>query len=167
MSVMTHTETIFKKYLENHDMPHIFVDQSVDSHCRSTGNQIKRPDFLVAIRNIGMIAVDVKERRPSAKGDYIADSAEMEKYDNFQKQFMIPVWFCFISPVEHYHTWCWIPLSDVMRSPVRVSGNEKKPFYCVSPHDTIPIHPEYDALTRLVEPRKKHPALSFATCVFR
>lgn len=164
MRVLTPSETKFKHWLEANKYPHLFIDQTTETHGSCTQDQFKRPDFLIALPNLGTIGVDVKDRRPHEKGDYIIDCGrEAEKYHNFQRLFMIPAWYCFLPTMgeDYRRIWSFVSLNEVLVSPVRFSSNQNSPFYCVNPRITIGISPDHDSLMRLLEPYKKQIALPF------
>jgi len=56
-------EKKFQEWLDEKKYPYIFIDQSKDTFPTLFRNiETKRPDFLLVLQQIGMIAVDVKER---------------------------------------------------------------------------------------------------------
>lgn len=164
MRILTTSETVFKHWLEANKYPHLFIDQTTETHGSCTDDCFKRPDFLVSLPNLGTIAVDVKDWRIHQKGAFILDlEKETDRLSNFQRLFMIPAWYCFLptSGAEYQRTWSFVALNDVMLSPIRFSSNHKKPFHCLDPKNTISICPDRDSLVRLLEPQKKQTELPF------
>jgi hypothetical protein len=70
---MNKAEEHFKKWLDDRDYSYFFVDQTPDTFARFFKGVTKRPDFIVVINRVGLIAVDVKDKVPHEKGDYILD----------------------------------------------------------------------------------------------
>ncbi|HAK87602.1 MAG: hypothetical protein A2X55_08765 [Nitrospirae bacterium GWB2_47_37] len=59
-------ETKFKEWLDEKALPHIFFEQSPETFASFfRGEKLKRPDFLIALKQIGLIAVDVKDKKLS------------------------------------------------------------------------------------------------------
>lgn len=61
---------------------------------------IKRPDFLVGLLSIGMVAVDVKGR-DLVDGHAIIETDEYDGFHFFQRYFGIPVWYVWYPDTEH------------------------------------------------------------------
>lgn len=164
MRILTPTEVTFKQFLEANHYPHLYVSQATETYGSCTKDYFKRPDFLVSLPSLGLIAVDVKDRRPHSKGDFILDcEREADRFLNFQRLFMLPGWYCFMSSsqTEHRQVWSFISLDEVLMSPIRFSHNQKKPFYSVSPRKTISIDPQRDSLMPLLEQKIKQAPLPF------
>ncbi|MDW3191897.1 MAG: hypothetical protein R8G66_06020 [Cytophagales bacterium] len=70
-------------------------------------NVAKRPDFLVLIDSIGMIAVDVKNYKLSKDKCYTLKlETEVLPALNFERLFRIPVWYAYYD--EKDENWYWI-----------------------------------------------------------
>ena len=63
MSLANDSEQKFKEWLEYKKYSYIYFDQGQDTFSSLFVNNVKRPDFLVLIDSIGLIAVDVKSRK--------------------------------------------------------------------------------------------------------
>ena len=107
---MTESEKAFKKWLDDRNYPYMYIEQSKETFSAFFRGISKRPDFLLIVKNFGIIAVDVKERRKSFTVD---EKDEIEKYVEFERITRIPVWFVFCREKD-YENWYWIPLSKVL-----------------------------------------------------
>ncbi|WP_457569357.1 hypothetical protein [Desulfurobacterium sp.] len=155
MPAMTRSEEEFMKWLDTKEYPYLYIEQSTDTFSSFFKGLSKRPDFLVIVRNFGIVAVDVKERRINpALGytDFILDEEEeVKKYIEFERVTRLPVWFVFCKPEERYQTWYWIPLSRVLECPVKKNNNEEE-FRAINVSDCIIVQTNRgDGLSRLME----------------
>ena len=151
---MNTAEEQFKKWLDDKDYSYFLVDQTPETFARFFKGVTKRPDFIVVINRVGLIAVDVKDKTPHEKGDYILDeSHEIDKYLYFERLTRIPVWFAFSSDRDQYNNWMWIPLSKVMECPLRTTTAEygNRPFRAIPPSDCIVIQAKRDGIARIIE----------------
>lgn len=146
-------EKKFREWLDLETIPYLFIEQSPETLTKYfKGNGIKRPDFLVILKNIGTIAVDVKRREP--KPSYIlGEEDEINKYLNFERITRIPVWLVFGHPSNgKYKSWHWISLSKVLEyekyPPIKEGmGNYRK----IPPDDTLQIMAGRDTISRIVD----------------
>lgn len=151
---MNTAEKQFKQWLDDRDYSYFVVDQTPETFARFFKGITKRPDFIVVINRVGLIAVDVKDKAPHKKGDYILDeSDEIEKYLHFERLTRIPVWFAFSSAKDHYNNWMWIPLSKVLECPLRTPSAKSwnRPFRAIPPADCIVIQAKKDGIARIIE----------------
>lgn len=97
-------------------MGYMVVDQTpftVPSHA----NEIKRPDFLVGILSVGLVAIDVKGRSP-VDGAIIIERAEFEGFTYFERYFGAPVWYvCY--PERTSDRCLLFRNADLMRLPLK------------------------------------------------
>ena len=77
--VSNNSEQRFKEWLENKGYAYLYIDQSLDCFSSLFKGVTKRPDFLVVINSIGIIAVDVKERIIYEKYEsFVIDEEEIQ-----------------------------------------------------------------------------------------
>jgi hypothetical protein len=60
---------------------------------------IKRPDFIVAVDGLSIVAVDAKAKSLS-DGCFVLDASEHRRLDGFEAVFGIPVWYACFPPEE-------------------------------------------------------------------
>lgn len=104
-------ERTFRRWLDTSEVPHIYVEQSVESVPLSLRGKLKRPDFLVGVPGVGTIAFDVKAKTVY-DGQLIFDVQEVQKLRNFARLFHLTVYFACLDPsdVELSH---WVRLDQL------------------------------------------------------
>ena len=114
-------EERFRAWLDRSGLPHLYVEQSpftVPAHLRG---EIKRPDYLVGIPRVGMVAFDVKAK-VLYRGRLVFDVAEVRKLRAFSRLFHLTVFFACLDP-EGGPEGRWIRLDQLDDVPaVRLNG---------------------------------------------
>lgn len=147
---MNNNEAKFKDWLDKRNYSYLYIDQSTQTFAEFFRNLTKRPDFLVVVNNVGMLAVDTKERDPQP--NYIIDETdEIEKYLEFERRVRLPVWFVFGSSKDNYNTWHWISLSKVLECPLKTSSKSGEAFRVIPPSECIVIQHNKDSISRIIE----------------
>jgi hypothetical protein len=144
-------EKRFQDWLDYKGYPYLFVDQAPETFSTLFSNTSKRPDFLILIDSIGMIAVDVKTKPLSREySDYTLDhDKEVDKLLSFERSFRIPVWIAFSHTAVAFRTWHWISVTDVWKkSARRTNRKDKREFHVVGLADCRAIDWE-DGLGKL------------------
>ena len=123
------TNKNFRGWLNKHEIPYLYIDQEINTFSVALKKHtIRRPDFIIFIRNIGWFMVDVEYKRPAVKyAQFQIDLEETHKYIQFQENYNIHIWYVFGSELDHFHTWYWIPVSKVTES-----TTYKKQYFGVS-----------------------------------
>lgn len=84
-------EAAFKRWLDRSSMGYMVVDQTPFTVPPAAGH-IKRPDYLVGILSVGLIAIDVKGR--SLVDDHLLiDLDEFQGFVGFERYFGTSVWY--------------------------------------------------------------------------
>ena len=78
-------------------MPHLYVEQSPLTVPAPLRGQIKRPDYLVAIPHVGMIAFDVKCKSVYQRR-FLFDVDEVQKCQVFSRLFRMTLLFACLDP---------------------------------------------------------------------
>ena len=95
------------EWLDTAGLGYLYVAQSPERFAGLFGDEVKRPDFLVLIDSLGLIAVDVKNYT-AKNGEYtLKFEKEVKKVIAFERIFRIPVWYAYLSKAEN-QTWHWI-----------------------------------------------------------
>jgi len=148
-NVQTVAEKKFKEWLDKKGYPYLYIEQSKETFPEFFKGLSKRPDFLVIVKNFGIIAVDIKERK-----DYnftLDEAEEVEKYIEFERLTRLPVWFVFCTR-DNYETWYWIPLSQVLSCEQKENSSSGAKFRVIKPNECIIIQlNKNDGLSRLIE----------------
>ncbi len=101
-------EDAFNSWLNNNGLSFLYVDQSVDTFSTLFKNNVKRPDFLLMLESIGMLAVDVKNYTQS-QGTYTLNmEQEFLRSLSFERLFRIPLWYAYKSEKNGETIWLWI-----------------------------------------------------------
>lgn len=150
---MNLAEEHFKKWLDEKRYCYLFINQEPETFPEFFRGLSKRPDFLIVINGLGLIAVDVKERLPHPNGgDFILDEEdEIEKYLEFERITRLPVWFVFGNPQDRFDVWRWIPLSKVFQCRLQESSKTGESFRAIPPSECIAIQRKRDGISRIIE----------------
>lgn len=92
-------EAAFRKWLDRTRLGYMIVDQTPFS-VPIGPEYLKRPDYLIGIMSIGMIAVDVKGR-DLVDGCGIIEVSEYEGFSLFERYFGTPVWYVWYPHTSH------------------------------------------------------------------
>lgn len=117
MSVANEAELKFKEWLDSKDYPYLYIEQSTDTFATFFRNtDVKRPDFLILVKGLGLIAVDVKSRelRQEHETFILDEERDISKLIAFERVFRIPVWLAISNEAFAYRTWFWITLSEIV-----------------------------------------------------
>lgn len=85
-------ETDFRAWLDASTLPHLYVEQSPVTVPEPLRGKIKRPDYLVGIPGVGLVAFDVKAKTVY-DGCLIFDLDEIRKLRTFARLFHLTVYF--------------------------------------------------------------------------
>jgi len=109
-------EEEFRRWLDRHNIPYWYIQQDLSTFSPALRELfIKRPDFMILVKNFGFILVDVKNKEPSRKhGTIFIDRDEVLKYSTLQRNFNLQVWYAISNELVHFKTWYWIPVSRVL-----------------------------------------------------
>jgi len=132
-------EDRFRAWLDRCRLPHIYVEQSPMTFPEHLKGEIKRPDFLVGIPTIGMMAVDVKAKT-IFRNSILIDAHEHRTLAAFETFFNVTVWFACFPPSEP-HT-CYLFRNANLATLHEVTANGKAAI-------AVPIR-----LTKLVDERR-------------
>ncbi len=102
-------EDALNLWLQTQNLPYLYVAQSTGDFASLFTGVVKRPDFLVLLDSIGLIAVDVKNYAPRHGGKVftLGYEKELKKVLAFERLFRIPVWYAYMGDKEGPQ-WYWI-----------------------------------------------------------
>ncbi|MFX1502135.1 MAG: hypothetical protein ACFFDH_14320 [Promethearchaeota archaeon] len=129
------SEQLFQQWLESRKYGYVFIEQSIDTFATFFRGITKRPDYFIVLPSIGVIAVDVKERKYYKDyQNFTINETEVRKLTSFERTFKIPVWIAISNENIGFTTWYWISLDKIVEnSPIRINSFSKEEFR------TIPI----------------------------
>lgn len=142
-------EQTFRAWLDSAVLPHLYVEQSPLTVPTPLRGQIKRPDYLVGIPGVGLVAFDVKAKTVYPEG-LIFDLAEIQKLRTFARLFHLTVYFACLDP-EGGPQGYWVRLDQLNSVPVTLHSG--KCTLQLPPSDALPVslrEPFYTAFVRAV-----------------
>ena len=133
-------ELAFQEWLDTNNFAYIYVNQDKETFSHLFHGNVKRPDFLVLIDSIGLIAVDVKNTKYFNGNAYtLPIESELKRTLTFERLFRIPVWYAF-SDNQSFDKWYWInSLKVVEVGREYVNRSTKKTFYAILLSEFIEI----------------------------
>ncbi len=142
----------FKEWLEKHRIPYLYIKQDIDAFSSVFKEELKRPDFIILLPNLGFILVDVKYKKSSEReGTFPLDMYETRKFSSLQRKFNMPTWYVISNRALNYKTWFWIPISKVFEEGKyrrSISSKSRNPFFAVPIKEFIQLSDD-DSLGRL------------------
>lgn len=133
-------ERDFQLWLDASSLPHIYVEQSPMTVPSSLRGRIKRPDYLVAIPHVGMVAFDVK-CKSAYQGRFLFDLDEVQRLRTFSRLFRLTVFFACLSPEGSDQSY-WVRL-DKLDSAAAFKQNGKL-VLSIALGDTHPVSMQTD-----------------------
>jgi Holliday junction resolvase len=142
-------ERTFQAWLDEAAVAYMYVEQSPLTVPDPLRGQIKRPDYLVGIPGVGLVAFDVKAKTIYDEA-IIFDVAEVKKLRTFARMFHLTVYFACLDPEGSPHGY-WVPLDQLDELPaMRLNGT----FALWLPvYEALPVsldEPFYEAFFRAV-----------------
>lgn len=97
-------------WLQANGLSYLFVRQDQETFTPLFKGGVKRPDFLVLLDSIGLIAVDAKNHSLWDGNHYtLSLESELRKVITFERLFRIPVWYAYRhEETEGKVVWYWI-----------------------------------------------------------
>lgn len=98
-------EIDFLNWLDENKFSYLYINQDIESFPKLFQDHVKRPDFLLLIDSIGLIAIDIKNYN-MYKNKYLGlpYESELKKTLAFERLFRLPVWYVYKNNDE----WLWI-----------------------------------------------------------
>lgn len=112
-------EDALNEWLKSTGISYLYVDQKIETFATLFSDALKRPDFLVLLESIGMIAVDAKNYK-SSSSEFMINHGDIQKGLAFEQVFRIPVWFAYYDR-ENPERWYWIRLLKA----IEVHGDQR------------------------------------------
>lgn len=102
-------EIALNEWFKSIGISYLYINQSPDSFANLFKGNLKRPDFLVLLESVGIIAVDAKNYKPF-NGEYsLPLETELKRVLTFERLFRIPVWYAYLGKKDNSSSvWYWI-----------------------------------------------------------
>lgn len=101
-------EDAMNDWLGANNLSYLYVNQSPDTFAPLFKGYVKRPDFLVLLESVGLIAVDVKHYTSRGNTLTLKLEEEVRRVLAFERIFRIPVWYAYYFPNNGRTLWRWI-----------------------------------------------------------
>lgn len=132
-------EQLLNDWFIEENIPHLWINQTKESTPNLFPDGTKRPDFLILLQSIGMMAVDSKYKLSC---DLTVDYAEIGKAMMFERLFRMPFWFVFPNGQRE---WFWISgLKVVEVGELLQNSGDQSLFYKVHPRHFVRISTHFD-----------------------
>ncbi|MFO3706528.1 hypothetical protein ACI6Q5_16485 [Xanthomonas codiaei] len=105
-------EDAMNAWLKLHGFSYVAICQALDTFAPLFGNAVKRPDFLLLLESIGLIAIDVKNYVQFKHANQCYYSLpyenELKRAVAFERLFRIPVWYAYFNREDAGQSFYWI-----------------------------------------------------------
>lgn len=101
-------EQALNKWLNDNGISYLYIDQKSETFSPLFGKALKRPDFLILLESIGLIAVDAKNYQLSGGVYTLNMENEFQKALTFERVFRIPIWYAYLGYEDDQEVWYWI-----------------------------------------------------------
>lgn len=95
-------------WLRREGFSYLYIDQKVDYFAPLFRGNLKRPDFLVLLESIGLIAVDAKNYTSKNGTLTLKLEKEVRRVMTFERIFRLPVWYAYLGKENDKEVWFWI-----------------------------------------------------------
>lgn len=130
-------EEAFLEWLDHNGFSYLYINQDSHSFPQLFKNHVKRPDFLVLIDSIGLIAVDVKNyKKHQEKYCPLPYESELKKTLSFERIFRIPVWYAYL---DEESSWLWISALKAVEVGKLIVQKDKDDFLSIKIEDFTKI----------------------------
>ena len=102
-----HGERKLRDWFQTHRLGFVHVNQRPAFFATLFRDAVKRPDFLVLLDSVGMLAVDAKNKEVWNGKEYtLTLDKELKRVIAFERMFRIPVWYAYCA--QDGACWYWI-----------------------------------------------------------
>ncbi|RZA23615.1 MAG: hypothetical protein EOP02_14660 [Proteobacteria bacterium] len=125
-------EHAMNAWLKAYGFSYVAICQSPDTFSPLFGASVKRPDFLLLLESIGLIAIDVKNYS-QFKGCYgLPYEAEVKRAVTFERMFRIPVWYAYFNRDDAGQSFHWISaLKAVEVGEIKPARGDREEFLSI------------------------------------
>lgn len=101
-------EEALNRWLSECGMSYVAICQSKETFSPLFSESVKRPDFLVLLESIGLLAVDAKNYNFSGGVYTLELEAELRRSLAFERLFRLPLWYAYYDDAGGEESWYWI-----------------------------------------------------------
>ena len=123
-------ERLFRDWLKECDAPFLYVDNGYESYTTLFKNKIKRPDFLLLVSGMGLLAVDVKHLSKTKNNGFTLTIENELKYAiEFEHAFKLYLWYAVKVKGEESDNWYFISAYDAIKHGEQKQNYSTKEWY--------------------------------------
>ena len=101
-------ERRLNEWMQAAGLSYLYINQAKEVFARIFHGTVKRPDFLVLLESIGLIAVDAKNYALKRGVFTLPLESELRRVLTFERLFRIPVWYAYLHEEDGTAIWYWI-----------------------------------------------------------
>ncbi|MES2741341.1 MAG: hypothetical protein V4754_10375 [Pseudomonadota bacterium] len=120
-------EDKLNEWFKSQKVAYVAVCQRPDTFAPMFSGAAKRPDFMLLLEGVGMIAVDAKNCA-LRQGDHftLAKERELKLSVAFERLFRMPLWYAYRNNADEHSPWYWISALKAIEKGVDTGkeGNE-------------------------------------------
>ena len=131
-------EMLFTEWLDKAKLAYVSILQDEKSLATLFQGEVKRPDFIVLLDSIGVIAVDVKNCKKS--NGFTQNVDKQKRTLKFDCLFRMPVWYAFFDEDDENGPWYWVNAMKVFEvGEIRHNGIDDEDFYFIEEKHFVQI----------------------------
>jgi hypothetical protein len=125
-------ESALNDWFKAEKLSFVAVCQAKDTFSPLFVGDVKRPDFLLLLESLGLLAVDAKKYTLSGGVFTLNIETEVKRSIAFERLFRIPVWYAYYSMRDDKVSWYWISaLKAVEVGEVRINKRNGDKFLAI------------------------------------
>jgi hypothetical protein len=125
-------EVALNQWLQEQKLSYIAICQAKETFSPMFSGDVKRPDFLLLLEGVGLIAVDAKNYKYSGGVYTLELEEELKRSIAFERLFRMPLWYAYYDESDGDISWYWISaLKAVEVGSVRKSDKNNKEFLAI------------------------------------
>lgn len=125
-------ENALRDWFLNESLSHVSICQAPETFAPLFKNNVKRPDFILLMDSIGLIAVDAKNYTLSGGVYTLPFESELKQAITFERLFRMPVWYAYFDETDGVNSWYWISaLKALEAGKVRTNGKDGSKFLAI------------------------------------
>lgn len=125
-------EELFQNWLQSFNTPFLRVDNDIESYTLLFQGKLKRPDFLLLITGMGLLAVDVKNyaRSRNSGGFFLNFENELNYSVEFEHAFKLFLWYAIRDKdSEDVDQWYFISAYDALQHGKPIKREDGTHYY--------------------------------------
>lgn len=124
-------EAALNDWFQKQEIGYIAVCQAVNTFAPIFKGGIKRPDFIMLIEGVGLLAIDAKNKSSSGGGFTLELETELKKAIAFERLFRMPLWYAFCDCDAGMKQWHWISALKAVEVGIKRSSEKGEDFLSI------------------------------------